>query len=113
VWRRGQVIVRREVWHGRSWSGIPVIVLDDTPDHELDLWSTDGRTWNRKDEELLDQRVQEGRFTADEAVLIRAEAGRLEAELASRGPWWDRSWASWTPDPDWPRPALPGGWELA
>jgi hypothetical protein len=57
----------------------------DTLDHELDLWSTDGRTWNRKDEELLDQRVHEGRFTADEAAAIRAEAGRLEAGLASGG----------------------------
>jgi hypothetical protein len=54
VWRRGQVIVRREVWHGRPWSGIPVIVLDDAPD-------------------LL---------------------------------------AVYLPDPDWPRPALPNGWEL-
>jgi hypothetical protein len=32
VWRPGEVIVRRELWHGRPWSGIPVIVPDDTPE---------------------------------------------------------------------------------
>ena len=195
MWRPGQVIVRREVWHGRPWSGIPVIVLDDTPDllavylpehapmafpagdwpggrhpwhgttawrghgvvmlhrpgdayavwvfwrgpardfhcwylnlqaplrrtrvgfdtleHELDLVSGDGRTWRRKDELLLDQRVHQGRFTAAEAAAIRFEAGRLEAELAGEGPWWDQAWATWTPDPGWPRPVLPAGWEHA
>jgi hypothetical protein len=185
----------REVWRGRPWSGIPVLVVDDTPellavylpehapmafpagdwpggrhpwhgvpawrghgvvmlhrpadayavwvfwrgpertfdrwylnlqaplertpagfdtlDHELDLWSPDGRSWHRKDEELLDQRVHEGRFTAAEAAAIRAEASRLEAELASDGPWWDPAWASWTPDPSWSPPRLPTGWERA
>ena len=195
MWRRGEVVVRREVWRGRPWSGIPVIVLDDTPgllavylpehaplafpdgdwpggrhpwhevpawrghgvvmlhrpgdayavwvfwrgperafdcwylnlqaplertrigfdtlDHELDLWSADGRSWHLKDEELLGQRVGEGRFTAQEAEAIRAEAVRLTAELDRAGPWWDRAWATWTPDPDWPRSVLPAGWELA
>ena len=61
MWRPGQVIVRREVWHGRP---------------------------------------------------CRAEAGRLETELAADGPWWGPAWADWAPDPGWPRPELPPGWEL-
>jgi hypothetical protein len=60
----------------------------------------------------LDQRVAKGRFSAEEAAAIRAEGGRLEAELAADGPWWDPAWADWAPDPGWPRPELPPGWEL-
>ena len=33
----------------------------DTLDHELDLWSEDGVTWQLKDEEGVEQRVAEGR----------------------------------------------------
>jgi uncharacterized protein DUF402 len=84
----------------------------DTLDHELDLWSPNGHAWHWKDDELLDQRVQEGRFTPEEAARIRGEARRLEAELEEKGPWWDEGWASWEPDPAWPRPTLPDGWEL-
>jgi predicted RNA-binding protein associated with RNAse of E/G family len=77
----------------------------DTQDLELDLiLHPDGRIeW--KDDELLDQRVEEGRFTQDQACEIRAEARRLEAELATRGHWWDAWWALWEPDPAWDRAA--------
>jgi predicted RNA-binding protein associated with RNAse of E/G family len=75
----------------------------DTHDHELDLiLHTDGRI-ERKDDELLDVRVEEGRFTQDQACDIRAEGRRLEAELATRGHWWDAWWALWEPDPAWDR----------
>jgi hypothetical protein len=30
-WRRGEVIVRREVWRGRAWLGSPVYVVADEP----------------------------------------------------------------------------------
>jgi hypothetical protein len=75
----------------------------DTQDLELDLiLHPDGRVeW--KDDELLDVRVDEGRFTQDQAREIRAEAVRLEAELATRGHWWDAWWALWEPDPAWDR----------
>jgi hypothetical protein len=65
----------------------------DTLDHELDLWSPDGRTWHRKDDERLDQRVAEGLFTPAEAEGIRREADRLLAELRAHGAWWDEGWA--------------------
>lgn len=79
-------------------------------DHELDLWSEDGRTWHWKDDELLDQRVAEGLYTAEEAVSIRAEGERLHAEVADGGGWWDEAWASWEPPADWEPPRLPPDW---
>ena len=76
----------------------------DTQDLELDLiFHPDGRIeW--KDDELLDLRVEEGRFTQDQARDIRAEGRRLEAELGTRGRWWDAWWALWEPDPAWDAP---------
>ena len=76
----------------------------DTQDHELDIGSV-GRPVEWKDDELLDVRVREGRFTEDQVRGFRAEARRLEAELATRGHWWDASWALWEPDPAWDDPA--------
>ena len=69
----------------------------DTQDLELDVivWP-DGR-WELKDDELLDQRVREGRFTQDQARAIRAEAARVTAELDAGRRWWDDSWAEWRP----------------
>ena len=71
----------------------------DTQDLELDVvvWP-DGR-WELKDDELLDQRVREGRFTQDQARAIRAEAARITAELDAGRRWWDDAWAEWRPEP--------------
>lgn len=63
-----------------------------------------------KDEELLEQRVEEGFFSSEEAELIKAEADRFEEEIAAKGPWWDLAWKDWTPDPDWAKPTLPKDW---
>jgi hypothetical protein len=75
----------------------------DTQDHELDLILHLDGTVELKDEELLEVRVQEGRFTQAQAHAIRAEGARIEAELAVRGHWWDAWWALWEPDPAWDR----------
>jgi hypothetical protein len=83
----------------------------DTLDHELDLCSADGKTWHWKDDELLDQRVGEGLFTAQEAAAIRAEAARVRTGLEVDGMWWDPGWAEWSPNAAWPRPTLPPGWQ--
>ncbi len=82
----------------------------DTHDHELDLWSEDGQTWEFKDAELMEQRVAEGLFTAEEAAAIEAEGTRLEAEVRGGGGWWDAAWATWAPAPDLLAPRLPSDW---
>ena len=85
----------------------------DTYDLELDVWWPAGGRPRRKDWDLLEARVREGRFTEAEAETIRAEGERLVAELEEGRPWWDGAWAAWQPDPSWrPRP-LPAGWEEA
>jgi predicted RNA-binding protein associated with RNAse of E/G family len=73
----------------------------DTQDLELDIWvPIDGR-WEWKDEELLDQRVREGRFTAAQAEAIRAEGARITAELDAGRRWWSDDWAQWQPPAGW------------
>ena len=83
----------------------------DTHDHELDLWSTDGIVWHWKDAELLDQRVSEGLYTADQAAAIRAEGDRLYAEVSDGGGWWDERWAAWDPPAEGRPPRLLAGWD--
>lgn len=193
MWQPGEVIVRRDVWRGRPYFGVPVIVVRDEPellavylpegapfdfpegawpagehpwehrarwqghgivmlhrpgaahavwvfwkgvprkfshwyinlqapfrrtrigfdtlDHTLDLWSEDGVTWHVKDDQMLDERVTEGLFTAEEAAAIRGDAARFRDEVRAEGLWWDEAWADWLPDPRWPAPNLPDGWE--
>jgi hypothetical protein len=64
-----------------------------------------------KDEEVFEQRVADGYFTADEGAAIRTEAERFLVDVRTNGPWWDETWADWRPDPLWPVPVLPPGWE--
>jgi hypothetical protein len=69
----------------------------ETLDHEVDLWSKDGREWRWKDEELLRERVDQGWFTASEAKAITENARDVHDDLRQSGPWWDLGWAEWTP----------------
>jgi predicted RNA-binding protein associated with RNAse of E/G family len=78
----------------------------DTQDLELDIWVPPGRPWEWKDEELLADRVREGRFTDEQVIAIRAEGNRIAAELDAGRRWWDDAWAGWVPDPSWPTPSF-------
>lgn len=120
----GSPAVGHTVWHfwegpDRRFAGWYVNLQDtprptaigyDTQDLELDIWVTPDGSWRFKDWDLLDTRVSEGRFTVDQVDAIRREGERLGAELEAGRPWWDPSWAEWTPDPSWHVPVLPGGW---
>jgi hypothetical protein len=76
----------------------------DTQDLELDIWLPREGGWKLKDDEVLEQRIAEGRFTPEQVVAIRAEAKRFLDELEASGPWWSETWAGWEPDPGWPTP---------
>ena len=83
----------------------------DTLDNVLDIVIAPDGTWRWKDEEELDGWVARGRFTRDEVAEIRAEGARVAAELDAGSRWWDETWAAWEPDPVWPMPELPDGWD--
>ena len=57
----------------------------DTQDLELDIWIPLDRPWEWKDEELLERRVEEGRFTAG-AGRRDSGRGRANRRRARRGP---------------------------
>ena len=83
----------------------------DTQDLELDLVVYPDGTWELKDDELMDQRVQEGRWSAERVAQIREEGAKIAARLNNAERWWPLEWRDWTPDPAWVVPTeLPGGW---
>ncbi len=100
-WQRG----RHSYWYvnlerplGRSSVGW------DYVDHKLDLIAyPDGRIdW--KDEDELARAAAAGLLDEDE---IRADAERVLAD-----PPWPTGWEEWRPDPHWPTPVFPAGWDV-
>ena len=84
----------------------------DTQDLELDLVVYPDDRWEMKDDELMDLRVQEGRWSAGRVAQIRHYGSTLAERLAAGERWWPREWQHWAPDPDWQVPAsLPDGWD--
>lgn len=81
----------------------------DTQDLELDIWVPASGAWRLKDDDLLDVRVGEGRFTAAEAEEIRAIGDRIGAALDANDRWWG-DWTAWTPDPLWAAAVPPSDW---
>lgn len=83
----------------------------DTQDHELDLVVTADGSHHFKDDELMEARVREGRYTADEVVAIRALGAELAAMVDAGTAWWMPGDSDWEPDPAWGPITLPEGWE--
>ena len=83
----------------------------DTQDLELDVWIPAGEPWRFKDEEKLDERVADGRYTAEQVAATRALGAAIGTMLDRGERWWDEEWASFEPDPGWRAPAFPDGWE--
>lgn len=69
----------------------------DTQDLELDIIVKPDGTHEVKDAEVLDDRVAEGRYSAELVSWIRRYGDQLVERLEREGIWWDRSWAEWTP----------------
>jgi hypothetical protein len=72
-----------------------------TQDHELDIWVPLEGGWQWKDDELLDVRVLEGRFTQAQAAAFREEGRRVVAALDAGDQLWDDAWRAWRPPPGW------------
>ena len=83
----------------------------DSEDHVLDIVVGADLSWYWKDEDELADAQRIGRFTPEEAAAIRAEGERV-VEVIEAGGWpFNEGWESWRPDPDWPIPAVPEGWD--
>ena len=82
----------------------------DTQDLEVDFVVGPDGSWSLKDYEILDQRMQEGRFWPELVDWIRAYTADLVDRLDRGERWWDERWADWTPPPAWRDPRLPPTW---
>jgi hypothetical protein len=76
----------------------------DYVDHKLDLIVRADGAIEWKDEDELAQAAAAGLL--DEQA-IRADADRVIAD-----PPWPTGWEDWQPDPAWPAPRLPEGWDV-
>ncbi len=89
----------------------PTSVGFDGQDLELDIVIDPDGAYALKDDDQLDVRVSEGRWTAAEAAAIRAIRDDIMTEVvAPRGWWWSTAWTAWGPPPDLPVPSFPAGW---
>jgi len=82
----------------------------DTQDFELDFIVSPDGSYVVKDEEVLDDRVSEGRFTPLLIDWVRDLGAQVVEELDAGRHWWDASWSGWEPPPEWRDLRLPGGW---
>jgi hypothetical protein len=75
----------------------------DTKDEKLDLIVGRDGSMRWKDEDELAEAARRGLVDEDE---VRSEAERVLAD-----PPWPTGWEDFRPDPDWPVPKLPRGWD--
>jgi uncharacterized protein DUF402 len=85
----------------------------DTQDLELDVWIPAAGQWTFKDEDKLEERQADGRFTEAEVAEIRSIGSGIAGMLDRREHWWDETWTRFEPDPSWPPPSFPAGWDGA
>jgi uncharacterized protein len=78
----------------------------DTREHFLDVVIDPDGSWQWKDEDELERAVELGLFTPHDASAARAAGERVLAERP-----WPTGWEDWRPDPQWPPPSLPQGWD--
>jgi hypothetical protein len=83
----------------------------DTADHALDVIVELDGAWRWKDEDEMQEAFTRGLLEADAEPRLRAEGERAVRAIRSRQAPFDRDWWSWRPDPAWPAPSLPEGWD--
>lgn len=83
----------------------------DSMDQLLDVVIEPDLSWRWKDEDELREAVELGIMSGERAEAVRREAERAIARLEARRPPFCDGWESWRPDPAWPLPVLPSGWD--
>jgi hypothetical protein len=96
---RGWYVNLEEWW--RTEEGV------DAYDHQLDIWVHPDGHWDWKDVDDLAESVELGIFTPEDALTIRGEGERVMLEWP-----FPTGWEEWRPEPSWPRPQLPDGWDV-
>jgi uncharacterized protein DUF402 len=85
----------------------------DLVEHILDVTiPSDRSTWEWKDEDELAEAIDGGLFTEEDAAWFHHWGERAVEHILLREPPFDEDWSSWRPDPAWPAPELPTGWDL-
>jgi predicted RNA-binding protein associated with RNAse of E/G family len=83
----------------------------DSRDHVLDVSVRADRTWYYKDQDELDTRVEVGLVPAEAATRVRRDAEEAVALIEGWQAPFDSGLEHWRPDPVWPVPTLPPGWD--
>ena len=83
----------------------------DTLDRQLDAIVGFDGSWRWKDEDELAEAIRRGVTPADEEPRLRDAGERAVRRILDREPPFDRDWITWRPEPSWPPPELPEGWE--
>jgi Protein of unknown function (DUF402) len=79
----------------------------DLTDLFLDIYIEPGRDPRWLDEDELEQALEAGLLTDDEAAAARTEGERVLAEWP-----FPTGWEDFRPDPRWELPELPAGWDV-
>ncbi len=83
----------------------------DTADRLLDaLVDPNLSSWRWDDEDELAEAVSIGAISQEEAASLYAE-GRAAVAALQSGKSVFNGWQDWRPDPSWPVPVLPDGWD--
>lgn len=82
----------------------------DYMDHMLDIVIDPDLSWRWKDEDEIAEAVSIGLVTQDWADAVRREGEHVIERLEAQQPPFCDGWESWEPDPSWPTPELPNGW---
>ena len=93
-------------WDDGAVAGVDVV------DQDLDVVVAPDRSWRWKDEDEFAERLAfpEHYWVRDEAA-VWAE-GRRVIKIAEAGEFpFDGTWTDFAPDPSWPVPELPAGWD--
>jgi hypothetical protein len=83
----------------------------DTVDHVLDVVVELDGSWRWKDEDELAEAIRRGLIPPEEEPRLRAEGELAVRRIVDRESPFDRDWTTWRPDPSWPTPTLPSGWD--
>ena len=79
----------------------------DYVDIALDLVCYPDGRWELLDEDELEEGLESGVLTEDDAAAARADAARIREEWP-----FPTGWEDWRPDPRWEPPRLPAGWDV-